>query len=151
MPKLTQRNPFPYLLFMLGVFAIVYLISTGDRVAELLRGSRAQVATHTLKPETKARLRVIVLNGWGVPKAAARVREILWDEGIDVLDIGNTDTTARTLIIDHRAQDLSNAMKLKKILNQGLLAYEPETFMGVDVTIVLGKDFNFDKIRRSIH
>ena len=92
-----------------------------------------------------------MLNGWGVPKAAARVREILWDEGIDVLDIGNTDTTARTLIIDHRAQDLSNAMKIKKILNQGLLAYEPETFMGVDVTIVLGKDFNFDKIRRSIH
>ena len=151
MPKLTQRNPFPYLLFILGVFAIIYLISTGDKVAELLRGSRAQVATHTPKPEPQERLCVIVLNGWGVPKAAARVREILWDEGIDVLDIGNTDTTPRTLIIDHRAQDLSNAMKVRKILNQGLPAYEPETFMGGDVTIILGKDFNFNKIRRSIH
>ena len=92
-------------------------------------------------PVERARIRVQVRNGSGIPGAAAEVTEYLRDAGFDVVDFGNAEEfdEARTVVIDRvgapaRAREVAGAL-------QGVpIRSAIDTTLYLDVTVLVGRD-----------
>lgn len=92
-------------------------------------------------PIERARIRVQVRNGSGIPGAAAHVTEYLRDAGFDVVDFGNAEEfdEPRTVVIDRlgapgRAREVAAALQGVPILS------EIDTTLYLDVTVLVGRD-----------
>lgn len=97
-------------------------------------GSEANPAGH---------VRLVLLNGNGIPGIGAEVARILVPEGFRVVESGNAKSfdMPQTLIISSSEEDLPQARKARLLLGVGkLLLGEHPTGLG-DVTIVIGEDF----------
>ncbi|HJV03629.1 MAG TPA: LytR C-terminal domain-containing protein [Actinomycetota bacterium] len=89
------------------------------------------------------RVRLVLLNGNGIPGIGAQVADILVPEGFRVVESGNARSfdMPHTLIIASSEGDLPYARKAHLLLGTGkLLLGEHPTGLG-DVTIVIGEDF----------
>jgi len=90
-------------------------------------------------------IQVEVLNGCGVPKVGERFRDYLRHEGFDVVNVANyiKYDVARTMVID-RIGNIANAKEVAKSLgiNPGKAFPQLNDAYFVDVTVVIGKDFN---------
>ena len=103
------------------------LASTGDSLAP--------------PPVERARIRVQVRNGSGIPGAAAEVTEFLRDAGFDVVDFGNAEEfdEPRTVVIDRvgapdRAREVAAALRGVPIRSA------VDTTLYLDVTVLVGRD-----------
>lgn len=103
------------------------LVSTGDSLAP--------------PPVERARIRVQVRNGSGIPGAAAEVTEFLRDAGFDVVDFGNAEEfdEPRTVVIDRvgapdRAREVAAALRGVPIRSA------LDTTLYLDVTVLVGRD-----------
>ena len=88
-------------------------------------------------------VRLVLLNGNGIPGIGAEVARILVPEGFRVVESGNAKSfdMPQTLIISASEEDLPQARKARLLLGVGkLLLGEHPTGLG-DVTIVIGEDF----------
>ena len=99
-------------------------------------------------------IKVEILNGCGIKGIAARASEFLRSEHrIDVIrsDNANNYNYSKTIIIG-RNEDLEKILSVSKafdisINNKNRIQHVPDETLGVDVTIILGKDINsFPKI-----
>jgi hypothetical protein len=85
-------------------------------------------------------IRVRVLNGTDVSGLAARVAELLTENGYDVLEMGNAENkTDTTLILDHRGQS-RRAERVSAVLGGGAISPAPDGENAADVTVILGRD-----------
>ena len=92
-------------------------------------------------------IKVEVLNGCGIKGIAAKTSEFLRSKHrIDVIRSDNADKYdyLRTIIIG-RNEDLGKILSVTKafeieINNKSYVQHEPDETLGVDVTIILGKD-----------
>ena len=94
-------------------------------------------------------IKVEILNGCGIKGIAARASEFLRSEHrIDVIrsDNANNYNYSKTIIIG-RNEDLDKILSVSKafdisINNTNHIRHVPDETLGVDVTIILGKDIN---------
>jgi hypothetical protein len=88
------------------------------------------------------RVRVEVLNGGGYAGAAREATETLRDLGFDVVFFGNAGTFDResSVVLDRmaaldRARDVADALGIRNLRS------EPDSNLYLDVTVVLGRDW----------
>ena len=94
-------------------------------------------------------IKVEILNGCGIKGIAARASEFLRSEHrIDVIrsDNANNYNYSKTIIIG-RNENLDKILSVSKafdisINNKNRIQHVPDETLGVDVTIILGKDIN---------
>ncbi len=94
--------------------------------------------------EPKSTIDVQVLNGAGIPKLAAAVRDKLQpNPRVDVVEVGNADryNYGTTRIID-RNDNPKSADHVQKLLGTGSIQSEPSEQLLVDVTVIIGKDLS---------
>ncbi len=136
--KLTDTNKrkgkvISIVLFLLGIFCILYLVSGGKEFIE----TRMEMRRKDL-----SEIRVEVLNATETSGLAKQVAEELRGKGLDVLGYGNANKRLETtVIIDRRNNRFKNARLVKEILRQGKLSFESHPLQLLEVTIVLGEDF----------
>jgi hypothetical protein len=96
------------------------------------------VTRHSLE---RARIRVQVRNGSGIPGAAAQVTEYLREAGFDVVDFGNAEgfDEPRTVVID-RVGDRDRALEVAAVLRGVPIRSEVDTSLYLDVTVLVGRD-----------
>ncbi|MGE5927183.1 MAG: LytR C-terminal domain-containing protein [Gemmatimonadota bacterium] len=81
-----------------------------------------------------------VLNGTGRPRLARLGARLLREKGIDVISTGNADSHATTRIIARRGSRAS-AEVVQRALGIGAVDSVPDSLLRLDVTVVLGADF----------
>lgn len=94
------------------------------------------------RPRATGRVRVEVLNGGGHAGAAREATEALRELGFDVVFFGNAGTFDRdsSMVLDRmgtvdRARDVADALGIRNVRS------EPDSNLYLDVTVVLGKDW----------
>ena len=89
----------------------------------------------------RARIRVQVRNGSGIPGAAAQVTEYLREAGFDVVDFGNAEEfdEPRTFVID-RMGDRDRVREVAAVLRGVPIRSEIDTSLYLDVTVLVGRD-----------
>lgn len=99
--------------------------------------------TSSLPPEARARIRVDVRNGSGVPGAAGRMTGFLRDAGFDVVDFGNADRFdhERTVVVD-RVGDDRRVREVAAALRGVPIRTEIDSTLYLDVTVVIGADLD---------
>lgn len=132
--------------YLIGLLSLVVLVFVSSAVLKVMTGE-----TTSLPPE-KAYVRVQVLNGCGIAKAAARTAKVIREAKVadveyDVIDEDNFKTfdVSETIIISRDeadsefAESLASAIGVKpdNVVFQEL----DDNFLGIDLTIVVGKDF----------
>lgn len=105
----------------------------GSPVVPLPQGAHRRAA---------GRVRVEVLNGGGYAGAAREATETLRDLGFDVVYFGNAGTFDRdsSVVLDRmnaldRARDVADALGIRNLRS------EPDSNLYLDVTVVLGRDW----------
>ena len=86
-------------------------------------------------------IRAEVLNGCGRPGAGMRVTRILRDAGVDVLEVGNSDSFSytQTVIVD-RCGDGERAAFVREVLGIGRVIQQVDPSLLLDVTVIVGHD-----------
>jgi hypothetical protein len=108
----------------------------------LLRRPREQVPSHAYPvPVIQGRVTVEVLNGTRRQGAARTATRMLRSEGIDVVFLGNADSTAGATRVLARRGDVDRARYVASVLGAGTVKVETDTFRRVDVSVILGDDF----------
>ena len=121
------------ILFLIGIFCIAYLISTGTN---FVKGRLA------VSKEKISKIRVEVLNGTSIPGLAERTAELLRRKGFNVIEYENTNREVpSTVILDRTNPNLENARFVLRALRQGKISFEPHPLQLLEVTVVLGNDF----------
>jgi hypothetical protein len=90
---------------------------------------------------------VQVLNGSGIPELAQLAAEKLRARGLDVVAVGNADSQGytRTLVLSRRGP-LAVARQVRDALARGEVLEERDATLLVDVTVILGSDYQ-DEVR----
>jgi hypothetical protein len=125
----------------LALSAGVILLATGTGF--LLRGEREKEASHAFAiPPIQGRLMVEVLNGTRRQGAARSATRILRGRGVDVVFLGNADSAESVTRVIVRRGDPDRARAVVGVLGAGKIVVETDTFRRVDVSVILGDDFN---------
>jgi uncharacterized lipoprotein NlpE involved in copper resistance len=89
----------------------------------------------------KGRVTVEVLNGTQRQGAARTATRMLRRSGLDVVFLGNADSTASLTRVLARRGDSVQAKYVATALGAGAVRVEIDTFRRVDVSVILGEDF----------
>jgi hypothetical protein len=118
---------------------------TGDRAVEFpAQDLEAEEfsASNVPLPDADSRVTVEVLNGGGVPGIAATVRDLLRDEGFDVVYVGNASSfDQKSSVVIDRTSLGNRASAVAHSLGVSELRVEPDTTLLVDVTVLIGADW----------
>jgi len=124
-------------------FAVVLVVGVlvGSAVSQW-KGTPVVPLPEGAHPRGGTRVRVEVLNGGGYAGAAREVTEALRDQGFDVVFFGNAGTFDRdsSVVLDRmgaldRARDVADALGIRNLRS------EPDSNLYLDVTVVLGRDW----------
>ena len=132
--------------YLIGLLSLVVLIFLSSAVLKVMTGE-----TTSLPPD-KAWVRVQVLNGCGIHKAAAKTAKLIREAGVpgveyDVIDEDNFESydVSETMIIARDESDLEYARLLASALGikpDNVVSQElKDNYLSIDLTIVVGKDF----------
>src|SRR5207248_7495910 len=118
--------------------------SSGDEVYRVRQGDLDQLMGQLLPGVSPGRIRVQVLNGTGAIGASPRVAERLVPVGGRVVLSGNADSFAyaQTQIVFYDRSQQQAAERVRQALGTGRLVLSRQPLDVVDVTVVIGKDFN---------
>jgi hypothetical protein len=128
-----------FFALVLGAFAAsTWMGHVGDRGPGRPATSRDSLAP---PPVERARIRVEVRNGSGIPGAAADVTEYLRQAGFDVVDFGNAEEfdQPQTVVID-RVGVPGPAREVAAVLRGVPIRSGVDTTLYLDVTVLVGRD-----------
>lgn len=119
-----------------------WLIESVRQVVENLR------STEALRDENIV-ITLEILNGTTNTGLARRTAELYRSYGFDVVTVGNAarDDVQETIIVDRTGNE-AFANRTAEIIRASLIDVEPGSSAGVDVTIVLGEDFDGRYVRQ---
>lgn len=113
-------------------------------IAGIVFGARMQrdkVPGHAYAiPSADERIVVEVLNGNGRQGLARTVTRQLRQQGLDVVFFGSTDKIDSTQVVVRRG-DAGTGSVVAKALGSGLVKVERDTLRRVDVSVILGADY----------
>ncbi len=120
---------------MAGLIALVLLVA---------RSRREHLAGHAFPlPSPNDRVLVEVLNASGRQGLARQATRLLRRRGLDVIYFGNAEGVSgleSTRVLSRRG-DPGRARRVAQALGTGRVAEQPDSLRRVDVTVLLGKDF----------
>lgn len=148
MRRSSRREPLWPVALVVGVVAgglVLGAFFSGDQTTvdptldlepEELRAGGAPL------PTAESRITVEVLNGGGVPGIAGVVRDLLRDEGFDVVYVGNASSfeESSSVVID-RTSRTDGAESVAHSLGVTEVRVDPDTTLLVDVTVLVGADW----------
>lgn len=92
------------------------------------------------------KIRVEILNASNKMGLAKLLRNKLVYYNIDVINFGNYGKNLKETIIIDRVGNLFYAKSIQTILRTGSINTSKDLDLGIDVTIILGEDFNIDNV-----
>ena len=115
-----------------------------DEVYRLKQPELDQLMGQLLPGVSPGRIRVQILNGTGAIEAAPRVAKKLVPAGARVVLSGNADSFAyaQTQIVFYDRSQQQAADRIRQALGTGRLVLSRQPLDVVDVTVVVGRDFN---------
>lgn len=139
-------RPSRRLNYLIGLLSLIVLVFASSTVLKVLSGETSSL------PEERSYLRVQVLNGCGVPKAAGRMGAVIRGIGLanvdfDVIDEDNFETfeVSETMILARNEAAMSAGLQLAEILGVStdgvVLQHLADNYLSLDLTVILGKDF----------
>ena len=96
----------------------------------------------TTSSTSKSNIKIEILNGSGVSQNLQKAVDDLEGAGYKVTRTGSTNATSKTTIIDKKDVSQSLLTNMKEILEVGTIQESSSSSSKVDVTIILGKDYN---------
>ena len=125
------------------VGAIIGVLAAFALVALLIRGGgREHQAGHLYAvPGGEGGIQVEVMNGSGTQGLARVGTRTLRRAGVDVVYFGNADTTYDSTRLIVRRGSREPADELRELLGAGKIEVAPDSTRRVDVTVILGKDW----------
>ncbi|MGB9678687.1 MAG: LCP family protein [Thermoanaerobacteraceae bacterium] len=122
---------------------IAYYITNPNEIKSFMRSFNDLTTPDKDKTNTvtSSNIKIEILNGGGIPGAAAKTAEILKEQGYDIIKIGNVSgiTYNNTQIIN-RTKDKNIIESLQKILKNSIIVDDTGDRNTADVTIILGKN-----------
>ena len=148
MRRSSRREPLWPVALVVGVVAgglVLGALFTGDQTTEnpaLDLEPEEFGAGGAPLPTAESRVTVEVLNGGGVPGIAGVVRDLLREEGFDVVYVGNAASfdEANSVVID-RTSRADGAESVAHSLGVPEVRVDPDTTLLVDVTVLIGADW----------
>jgi hypothetical protein len=123
-----------------GSFLVLLLLVLAGRSLR-----RDRVAGHAFDiPTGDGRIVVEVLNGSGKTGLGRLGTRRLRRMGLDVVYFGNAEASDSTRVIARRG-DRGRAETVRDALGVGLVVVAPDTLRRVDVSVILGQDFQPDE------
>ena len=98
--------------------------------------------TDSTTSTSKSSIKIEVLNGSGESKTLQKVVDELEGAGYNVTRTGSTNTTSKTAIIDKKNVKDTILINIKEILGTGVISTSESSSSKVDLSIVIGKDYN---------
>jgi hypothetical protein len=116
----------------------------GDEVYRVRQGDLDQLMGQLLPGVSPRRTRVQILNGTGAIGASPRVAKKLVPAGARVVLSGNADSFAyaQTQIVFYDRSQQQAAERIRQALGTGRLVLSRQPLDVVDVTVIIGRDFN---------
>lgn len=126
----------------LAATGLVVAVLLGSLVLGMRGESEGRAATSVSSDEARPHVRVEVLNASGIPGLARAATERLRDGGFDVVYFGNGRSFSpdSSLVLDRMgkpdaAESVAEAIGIERVHAQ------PDTTLYLDVTVVVGKDW----------
>ncbi len=94
----------------------------------------------------KKTIRVQIKNGSIKTGMARKLRNKLINYNVDVVYYGNADRIYKESVIYDRVGELKYAQSIGEIIETNNIYTQKDKNLGVDVTIIIGEDFNIDKV-----
>ena len=87
-------------------------------------------------------IKIEILNGTGMKDVATKVKKQLEKKGYEVKEPTTTTTTSKTTIINKTDVDAKFTDNIKEVLGVGNISTSSVSSSKVDITIIIGKDYN---------
>ena len=104
--------------------------------------STTNTSSKTTSSKSKSNIKIEILNGSGVSQNLQKAVDDLEGAGYNVTRTGSTNATSKTTIIDKKDVSQNLLTNMKEILEVGTIQESTSSSSKVDVTIILGKDYN---------
>ena len=104
--------------------------------------STTNTSSKTTSSTSKSNIKIEILNGSGVSQNLQKAVDDLEGAGYNVTRTGSTNATSKTTIIDKKDVSQNLLTNMKEILEVGTIQESTSSSSKVDVTIILGKDYN---------
>ncbi len=101
-------------------------------------------STSTISTKSKSEIKIEVLNGTGTSKNLQLAVDALEEAGYNVTRTGTTNTTTKTIIMNKKNIGDAILEGIEKTLEVGTVQDSESSSSKVDVTIILGRDYNSD-------
>ena len=92
--------------------------------------------------EEKSNIKIEILNGSDDIKKYQQAVDLLREQGYDVAKTGETSEISKTIITNKKELKDETVKEIKEVLGVGSISNNKNLSSKVDVTIVIGKDFN---------
>ncbi|TZE82230.1 LCP family protein [Calorimonas adulescens] len=114
-------------------------VENNDKNSDLQNGALDAIKKYGLDPSG---IKIEVLNGGAPPNSATEVGNMLKDYGFDVKRISNISGTeySSTQIIN-RTDNTDIGKMLSEVIGDSVIINDPDPSLGVDVTVIVGKNY----------
>ena len=103
--------------------------------------SNETTSTEISKKEA-SKVKIELVNGTGSENTLAKVKKALENKGYNVTGTRNTTSTSKTIIINKTDVDEAFTNNIKELLGVGNISTNIVSSSEVDITIIIGKDYN---------
>ena len=104
--------------------------------------SEENSATSTISTKNKSEIKVEVINGTGTSSNLQEAVDALKKAGYNVTRTGSTNTTTKTVIMNKKNIGDAVLEGIEQVLNTGTIQDSSSSSSKVDVTVILGRDYN---------
>ena len=87
-------------------------------------------------------IKIELLNGSGSKDVLSKIKKELTDQGYKIINTTSTTTTSRTTIINKTDVDSTFTENIKDVIGVGNISTSSVSSSNVDITIIIGKDYN---------
>ena len=104
--------------------------------------SEENSASSTISTKNKTEIKVEVINGTGTSSNLQEAVDALKKAGYNVTRTGSTNTTTKTVIMNKKNIGDAVLEGIEQVLNTGTIQDSSSSSSKVDVTVILGRDYN---------
>ena len=116
---------------------------TKKLVQEMFYPELVEDETTTNKTNNTSKIKIEILNGSGDTNKLTKAKNLLTNAGFNVSKVGTSESTISKTIITNKNNTSEDILKaIKNIVGAGNIENNNLNSNSVDVTIILGKDFN---------
>ena len=102
----------------------------------------ANTTSSTISTKSKSEIKVEVINGTGTSSNLQEAVDALKKAGYNVTRTGSTNTTTKTVIMNKKNIGDAVLEGIEQVLNTGTIQDSSSSSSKVDVTVILGRDYN---------